>query len=214
MKIAQPFMKRDSRSHFFWSNFIRGILILAVFVVAFILFKKYVNINFLLWLKPVYDNTLLVFLIYTVSEIVFGIIPPEVFFIWSTRSADISQYVYYISLLAIISYGAGLFGFWVGVKLNSTVFYRWIKRRYLIKYQKYLNQYGFFVIVVAALTPLPFSGISMLMGSVDYPFRKFWFYAMTRFLRYAGYSIVFWEINTIGYQQIYSTVTDLARFLG
>jgi len=191
-------MTNESRGRFFLTNFIRGILVLTVFVIAFILFKKYITIDFLVWLKPVYENTFLVLLIYTLSEIIFGIIPPEIFFIWSTRSADVSQYVYYITLLAVISYLAAIFGFWIGVKLNQTIIYRWIKRRYLLKYQKYLNKYGFFLIIVAALTPLPFSAISMLMGSVSYPFRKFALYALTRFLRYAGYSIIFWEINMIG----------------
>lgn len=190
-------MKRDSREGFFLSNFAKGIFILILFVIAFIIFKKYVSIDFIRWLKPVYDNPVLVFLIYTVSEIVFGIIPPEIFFIWSTRFDSLHDYIINISLLAIISYLAGMFGFWVGVKLNQTIIYRWIKRRYLAKYQVYLNKYGFFVIIVAALTPLPFSGISMLMGSFDYPFRKFWFFALTRFIRFGVYSIVFWEINIL-----------------
>ncbi len=197
MKIFTPPMREDSRGRFFFTNFIRGLVILSLFVIGFLLYKKYVNIDYFEWLRPVYDNAPLVFILYTLSEIVFGIIPPEIFFIWSTRTESIDQYIFYITLLAVISYLAGMFGFWIGVKLNETVIYRWIKRRYLIKYQKYLNQYGFFVIVVASLTPLPFSGISMLMGSVNYPFRKFWVYALARFVRYGAYSIVFWEINTL-----------------
>lgn len=172
-------------------------MILAVFIALFILFKKFAKPENFEFLKPIYDNPFLVFTIYTLSEIFFGIIPPEVFFIWSTSANDLNTYIFDISVLAIISYMAGLLGFWIGVKLNSTIIYRFIKRRYLIKYQKYLNEYGFFVIVVAALTPLPFSGISMLMGSVNYPFRKFWIYALSRFIRYGVYSIIFWEVNLI-----------------
>jgi membrane protein DedA with SNARE-associated domain len=190
-------MSDDSRGRFFLVNFIRGLLILSAFVVIFILFKKYSTPENFLWLKPVYDNTFLVFLIYTISEIVFGIIPPEVFFMWATRSGNLAQYVYYISLLASISYMAGILGFWIGVKLNETIIYRWIKRRYLLRYQKYLNKYGFFLIIVAAITPVPFSAISMLMGSFSYPFKSFAFYALTRFLRYAVYSIIFWEIKIL-----------------
>lgn len=190
-------MSHSSKGRFFLSNFLRGLFILAIFVVIFILFKKYIHVDYLEWLKPVYDNPILVFLIYTVSEIVFGIIPPEIFFIWSTRTADPDLYIFYISLLAVISYLAGLIGFYIGVKLNETIIYRWIKRKYLIKYQKYLNTYGPFVIIVAALTPIPFSGISMLIGSVGYPFRKYWIFALTRFLRYGAYSVIFWEINLI-----------------
>jgi membrane protein YqaA with SNARE-associated domain len=190
-------MGLSDKGKFFVKNFLRGFIILTAFVILFIIFKKYVKIDYLEFLKPIYDNPPLIFTIYTLSEIFFGIIPPEIFFIWSTASNNFNTYLFDISLLAIISYGAGLLGFWIGVKLNETIIYRWIKRRYLIKYQKHLNNYGFFVIVVAALTPLPFSGISMLMGSVDYPFRKFWIYALSRFVRYGVYSIIFWEINLI-----------------
>lgn len=190
-------MGLTDKSKFFIRNFLRGLLILAVFVALFIIFKKYVKVNYLQIFEPIYDNVLLVFIIYTLSEILFGIIPPEVFFIWSTSANSLDVYIHDITLLALISYGAGLLGFWIGKKLNETVFYRWAKRRYLIKYQKHLNNYGFFVIVVAALTPLPFSGISMLMGSVEYPFKKFWIFALSRFIRYGVYSIIFWEISML-----------------
>jgi membrane protein YqaA with SNARE-associated domain len=194
-------MGLTDKGKFFIKNFLRGLIILTIFVVLFILFNKYIKIeeeDYLRFLSPIVDNPPLVFTIYTLSEILFGIIPPEVFFIWSTEYAqNLDTYLFDISLLAIISYAAGLLGFWIGVKLNETIIYRWIKRRYLMKYQKHLNNYGFFVIIVAALTPLPFSGISMLMGSVNYPFRKFWIYALSRFIRYGIYSIIFWEIKLI-----------------
>jgi len=192
------FYMLTDKGKFFIRNFLRGMVILAVFIALFILSNKYVKVeDYLQFLKPIVDNPPLVFTIYTLSEILFGIIPPEVFFIWATGVNNIGVYIFDITLLAIISYAAGLLGFWIGVKLNETVIYRWIKRRYLIIYQKHLNNYGFFVIVVAALTPLPFSGISMLMGSVNYPFRKFWIFALARFVRYAVYSIIFWEIKEI-----------------
>jgi membrane protein DedA with SNARE-associated domain len=190
-------MALSDKGVFFIRNLLRGVFILAVFIILFIIFKKYVKLDYFEFLEPIYNNPTLIFTIYTISEIFFGIIPPELFFIWSTAANSLNTYIFDITLLAIISYFAGLLGFWIGVKLNETVIYRWIKRRYLIKYQKYLNNYGFFVIVVAALTPLPFSGISMLMGSVNYPFRKFWIYALSRFIRYGIYSIIFWEINMI-----------------
>jgi membrane protein YqaA with SNARE-associated domain len=191
-------MRITDKGIFFIKNFLRGLAILAVFIALFILFKKYVKLeDYVQFLSPVYDNPILVFTIYSLSEILFGIIPPELFFIWSTNANNLDTYIFDISLLAIISYAAGLLGFWIGVKLNETIIYRWIKRRYLIKYQKHLNNYGFFVIVVAALTSLPFSGISMLMGSVNYPFRKFWIYALSRFVRYGVYSIIIWEVNMI-----------------
>lgn len=190
-------MDPNSRTGFFVHNLLRGLLILSVIIIGYIIFKKYFTFEDLSWLGPFYDNTFLVLLVYTLSEVFFGIIPPELFFIWATKNQDLHLYIHYIIILSVITYGAGLLGFWIGVKLNETLIYRWLKRKYLIRYQKHLNNYGFFVIIVAALTPLPFSGISMLMGSVNYPFRKFWIYAMSRFIRYAVYSFIFWEISIL-----------------
>ena len=190
-------MNIQPKSRFFISNFIKGMLWLAFFVIAFIIFKRYVKLDFLTWLKPIYDNTLLVFLIYTVSELIVGIVPPEIFFIWATQTENLSIYIQYATILSVISYLAGLGAFWFGKKLNETVLFRYLKRRYLKKYSSYLNSYGFFLIIVASMTPLPYSGTAMLMGSVNYPFKRYFIYALARFIRFAIYALVFWEVMKI-----------------
>ena len=190
-------MNQYSRSLFFIKNLARGLLVLTILIILYLLSKKYLQPEYIHWLAPVYESPLIVFFIYTLSEIVFGIIPPELFFIWALRFENLSIYVHYVIIMAVISYFAGAFGYWIGRKIGETVTFRWIKRRYLRKSQIYLNQYGFFLIIVASLTPLPFSGISMLVGSVGYPFRKFWIFALARFIRYFVYGIVFWEVNML-----------------
>ncbi|HLF35336.1 MAG TPA: VTT domain-containing protein [Cyclobacteriaceae bacterium] len=187
-------MASGLKSRFFISNFLKGLAWLALFVIGYIIFKRYVHVDFLDWLEPVFNNTLLMFSIYTMSEIIVGIIPPEIFFIWATRSEEFDVYLQYAMLLAIISYLAALLAYWFGRKLSNTLLFRFLKRKYLSKYLRHLETYGFFLIVVAALTPLPYSGTSMLMGSLNYPFRKFWIYAATRFIRYAIYTFAFWEV--------------------
>jgi membrane protein YqaA with SNARE-associated domain len=95
----------------------------------------------------------------------------------------------------MISYLAGIAGYWIGVYLNHTRFYRILKRRVFGKYQVYLNKFGTFLIIVAALTPLPFSGIAMLVGSSRYPFKKYIVYSSFRFLRFVIYSYIIWEAS-------------------
>ncbi|MFC2124384.1 YqaA family protein [Bacteroidota bacterium] len=190
-------MDRQSKIRFFIRNLARGLLTLTALIILFLYAKKYLQDGYLDFLAPIYENPLIVFVIYTISEVVLGIIPPELFFIWALRVNELQLYVQYVIFLAFISYFAGILGYWIGKKIGETVVFRWIKRKYLRKSQVYLQQFGFFLIIVAALTPLPFSGISMLMGSVGYPFRKFWVFALTRFIRYAAYAFIFWEVNTI-----------------
>jgi len=190
-------MDVKSKRTFFLTNFIKGLVWIFVIILIFIVFKRYIRLDYFSWFEPILDNQLLMFFIYTISELFIGIIPPELFFIWASLTGKLDLYIQYSILLAVISYLAGLLDYWFGRKLNYSVIFRWLKKKYLIKYDKYLNHYGFFLIIVAAMTPIPFSGTCMLMGSVNYSFRKIALYAMTRFVRYFIYSIVFWEITLL-----------------
>ncbi|WPP50254.1 YqaA family protein [Catalinimonas niigatensis] len=191
-------MKIDKEKFIFLArNLARGLLWLSLLVGGFFLFKKYVDINYLEWLKPVYEKPLLVYAIYSLSEVLFGIIPPEIFMMWGLRSGKMTDYATIVILLAIISYLAGCIGFLIGRYLENTQFFKIFKNKVFGKYEKYLFHFGSFIIIVAALTPLPFSGVSMLVGSVEFPPRKYLLFALSRFLRFFVYAYVIWEVNAL-----------------
>lgn len=146
-------------------------------------------------LGPIYDRPTIVYLVFLASEVIFGIIPPEFFMIWSLKDELLADYVYDIIGLSTISYVAGIIGFGIGAYLKNTRFYRIMKVRVFGKFEKHLNNYGGFLVIVAALTPLPFSGIAMLVGSVHYSFRKYLWFSLFRFLRFIAYGFVIWEAN-------------------
>lgn len=175
----------------------RGLIWLVIIIGIFLLFKKYVDDNYISWLTPIFDAPAIMIIVFLASEVMVGIIPPEVFMIWALRNNDIPEYIATIALLAVISYLAGLTGYFIGRYLNTTLFYRFFRRKFLSKSEKLLNIYGLYMIIVAALTPVPFSGVSMLIGSVRYPFKKYFFYSLTRFLRFAIYSWIIWEVNSL-----------------
>ena len=191
-------MRKDrEKFQFFFRHLARGLLWLGILIGGFILFKKYVSIDYLDWLKPVYQRPVIVYLIYTASEIFFGIIPPEIFIMWSLRSGVVRIYMQHVLLLSLISYGAGVLGFLIGRYLKHTQFFVLFKKKIFGKYEKYLYRFGAFIIIVASVTPLPFSGVSMLIGSVAFPFKKFLLFALSRFLRFLVYSFVIWEVNML-----------------
>ncbi|MEQ9466735.1 MAG: hypothetical protein RLN88_04945 [Ekhidna sp.] len=183
------------RRRFLLRNLLRGFLWLAVIVAAFIYARKNYDFTLETVLGPVYDQPTVVYLIFLASEVIFGIIPPEFFMIWSLRSEILSNYIYNIIALSAISYAAGIIGFGIGAYLKNTRFYRIMKVRVFGKFEKHLNNYGGFLVVVAALTPLPFSGIAMLVGSVHYSFKKYLWFSLFRFLRFLAYGIIIWEAN-------------------
>nr|WKN34660.1 VTT domain-containing protein [Tunicatimonas sp. TK19036] len=182
---------------FFARNLGRGLLWLSLLVGGFVLLKDRIDVDYFQWLAPIYEKPLLVYLIYSSSELLFGIIPPEIFMIWSLRLGKLANYILNIGALAVISYAAGVLGYLIGNYLNHTRLYAYLQKNVFGHYEQYFHRFGAFLIVVAALTPLPFSGVSMLIGSVEFPAKKYLVFASTRFLRFVAYSYIVWQANAL-----------------
>lgn len=176
---------------FFIKNLAKGILTLALLMIGIILLNKNLEGGGFEWAAALHP--LLVYFVFLVSEVVFGIIPPEFFMVWSVDSGLYDVYALDILFLSIISFGAGIVGYYIGSLMVYSSWYPKFKERFLLKYENQLMQYGGFLIFVGALTPLPFSAICMLVGAYGYPFKKFLFFASFRFVRYALYAFVIWE---------------------
>ncbi|MGK0489546.1 MAG: membrane protein YqaA with SNARE-associated domain [Candidatus Endobugula sp.] len=91
---------------------------------------------------------------------------------------------------------AGLFNFWLGKKISTRPFFNKIlmKKRFR-KYQKQYEQYGGGLIIVAALTPIPYALICLLTGSLSYPVRKFLIFSSFRILRFLVYGLIIWNLG-------------------
>ncbi|MFZ9044260.1 MAG: YqaA family protein [Cyclobacteriaceae bacterium] len=193
---AQP-TSQSEKTKFLLSNLLKGLIWLVVIVAGYFFAKKYYDFELELLLGPLYEKPVAIFAIFLTSEIVFGIIPPELFMLWSLRDEVLILYIQNIAALALMSYFSGILGYFIGSYFNSTLIYRFIRRNYLGKYEKMFNNYGGFLILVAALTPIPFSGICMLVGAVNYSKRKFFWISMSRFIRFIVYAFIIWEANIL-----------------
>ncbi len=188
--------KKETYSYF-TKNLIKGFIWLTIIVIFFITINKTVDKDQLEWLTPISSNPILVILIYSLSEIFFGIIPPELFMIWSLKQNGVVTYVEYVTLLFIISYGAGVLGFFFGRYLNKTIFFKYVSSKFLQKYMDKLRKYGMYLVIIAAVTPLPFSGICILVGSSNYSKRKFLLLATTRIVRFSVYAWIIYGAGKI-----------------
>ncbi len=185
------------RRRFLLRNLGRGFMWLIVIVGGYFYARNNLNFTLEAVLGPVYEKPTVVYLIFLASEVIFGIIPPEFFMIWSLRAEVLTNYINNIIPLSFISYFAGVIGFLIGQYLNTTQFFVAMKKRVFGKFEEHLNHYGGFLVVVAAITPLPFSGIAMLVGSVKYSFKKYLYFSLFRFARFLVYSIIIWEANIL-----------------
>lgn len=169
----------------------------AIILLGYLYLKKNYDFTLETILGSLYEEPAVIYSIFLASETIFGIIPPEFFMIWSLRTEVLANYINNIIALSTISYISGVIGFGIGVYLKNTRFYRIMKIRVFGKFEKHLNNYGGFLVIVASLTPVPFSGIAMLVGSVHYSFRKYLLFSLFRIFRFIIYSIVIWEAHII-----------------
>jgi membrane protein YqaA with SNARE-associated domain len=191
-------LKINDKWTFLINNLLKGIFWLAFILVVFILIKNEVDMKSSSVIDSIQDKPILVLLVYIFSEVAFGIIPPEFFMIWSLQYTDPLQYGFIVLLLAVISYMAGVLGYWIGVFFNKTKWYKYLHEKFLYKYQGAVNRFGIYLIAVASMTPIPFSAICMIVGSARFPFRKLLLYGCIRFLRFGIYSFLIWQANMIG----------------
>ncbi|MEO1051528.1 MAG: VTT domain-containing protein [Bacteroidota bacterium] len=184
--------KKNEKLNFLLRNLARGLLFFAILLSVFLLLNKQLDHEDVKWLDSINEKPGLVYLTYISSEVFFGIVPPEIYFLWSVDYGIFNSYILDIFLLATISFLAGVLGYMIGAYFNNTRLYLFLRKRISFKYEEHLTKYGGYLIVVAALTPIPFSAICMLVGSARYPLGKFLYMASSRFLRFAVLSYVVW----------------------
>lgn len=190
----QPAEEEETKSGFLFKNLARGLVWFAVIITVFILLEGYIQDNFMQYISQVHENFFLFYGIFTVSEIVFGLVPPEFFMmVYILNHVSVSVYVVNLSVLTVISFGAGVLGFYLGKNFSKTEFFSKVKEKYLSQYQTQLRKYGGYLVFVGAVTPVPFSAMCMLAGSINFPVKSFLLISITRVLRFAVYGWMVWS---------------------
>jgi membrane protein YqaA with SNARE-associated domain len=170
----------------------KAIVPIALFVIALILFNKYVyNINDGLERMTETFSTIGVLTVFFISETLLGLIPPEIFIAWSKKTDDP---VVTLAILATLSYTGGLITFFIGkasLKINS--FRNYLETK-LTKHLKNTSKWGGFLIVVGALLPIPFSITCLTAGMIKYPFKGVVLFGLFRFARFAIYALAIFQM--------------------
>ncbi len=191
-------MKFSPRMQFLIKNGLRGMAWLAVLLIAYFFFEKIViSRDPDMWMETFYARPIMIYLIYIGSEFFFGLIPPELFMIWAINKASVSHYFMNLAFFGLASYFLGYVNFLIGKFLYKRVSFRYVRIKFLKKSWPQLKKYGIFLIVVAALTPLPWSAVCLLVGSAGYPTGRFLRYAVFRIIRFAVYGYIIFQTHQI-----------------
>lgn len=191
-------MKLSQRMQFLLRNGLKGLVWLSILLGAFFIFEEIViSKNPDIWIEKFYAQPLIIYIIYIASEFFIGIIPPELFMIWAINKGSIAHYFLNLGFFAIVSYAMGYLTFLIGQFLYKRVTFRYFRIKFLKETWPQLRKYGLFLIIVAALTPVPWSAVSLLVGSAGYPSKKYLKYALFRLLRFAIYGYIIYQTHVI-----------------
>lgn len=162
--------------------FIGGILAIHFFVI---------DVNSLLNIITDTFPTIGILGVFLISESILGLIPPELFIAWASKSA---LPIFYLSLLALISYIGGIISFYIGIaitKIPSIHEYLEVK---MAKHIKNIRKWGGFLIIVGALLPIPFSITTLTAGIIKYPLKGLLLFGLLRFVRFYLYAIAIFNL--------------------
>ena len=125
------------------------------------------------------------------SETILGLVPPDFFILWAKNFEEPFMMV---GVLSILSYLGGVTAYLIGVILeripavHDYIANKWKDQIGLLK------KWGGFFIIIAALLPLPFAVISLLVGLIRFSFKDFLLFGLFRFLRFFIYALVLFQL--------------------
>ncbi len=192
LMIYNIYFRRSGFYRFAVKNLIYLVVIAAILIGAFSYIESHIidlGLMFESFMRTL--NATWIFIIFFISESFLGLLPPDFFILWLKEFDNRYEL---ITLLAGLSYVGGVISYFFGraLSFNPTIS-RFIASKYKKNFQL-VRKWGGIFIVLAALTPLPFSIVCMLTGLLRFPKILFLIFSSTRLIRFYAYA---WAIFSL-----------------
>jgi len=174
---------------------VQGFLMFGVIILAFMLGKRFLDPASFVWLQPFFGKVTLIISIFIASEMLSGILPPELFIIWALQDGTFLHFMFKVFFLALISYVSGFLSYTIGRTLRNKSKFRAFKFKFFKKYDQLFREYGGFLIIVATLSPLPFGAVALMGGAAAYNRHRYLMHSLWRFVRFFVYAIILWQLD-------------------
>ncbi len=165
------------------------VIVFALLLVGLELFVLDFN-SLLNHLVATYSSTF-IFSFFLASETILGIIPPEVFIAWSSKSANPWLFLF---VLATISYVGGIISYFIG---NRLFLIPSIKNHIENKIEKHimnLRKWGGLFVLLGAISPIPHSIVSLSSGLIKYNFKHYLMWSLFRYARFLFYAMIIFKV--------------------
>ena len=176
-------------------------LLIIILVYALIVLVGYLIGKYLVEFNQLFQGAIdrlsdrLVFLLFFISESFLGMIPVDLFVIW-TRKFEHSFPL--LALLGVLSYSGGIVSYGIGRWISRRIALRTFSERRLARYVEFVRKWGGAFIIIAALFPFtPFSMVVIAIALLHYPFRLFLLFALARLIRFNLMGVFYFNMLNI-----------------
>ena len=195
-------LKRWSIAHRYYKitrfySFLKNTAYQAFFmIVIFVLLLMAVNffitdINLLLNnIFETYSPKIIV-LSFFISESILGLIPPELFILWSSKSGSP---FFFLFALATASYIGGVVSYFIGMRISLMPDVKKHIERKIKQHIINLRKWGGVFIVLGAISPIPHSIVSIGAGLINYKFKYYLLWSLFRYLRFVVYFLIILQV--------------------
>jgi membrane protein YqaA with SNARE-associated domain len=129
----------------------------------------------------------IIFTFFLLSETVLGIVPPEIFIAWASKSVTPWLFLF---TLATLSYIGGIVAYLFGNRLFLIPAIKNHIENKIAKHIANLKKWGGFFVIIGAVSPIPHSLVSLASGLIKYNFKQYLLWSLFRYLRFVIYGLV------------------------
>jgi len=170
----------------------KGGTVIVIFVILLLGLELYVlDINSLLNSLVASYPSPIVFSFFLVSETILGIIPPEIFIGWASKSTSPWLFVF---VLATISYIGGIISYFIGNRLFLIPAVKNHIENKIAKHIVNLRKWGGLFVLLGAVSPIPHSLVSLASGLIKFNFKQYLLWSLFRFARFVIYALIIFEV--------------------
>lgn len=192
MHILNRYYQITKFYSFLKDTVVKGSTTIIVFILLLVALEFFV-LDFNLLLNQIVTSYTYetIFLFFLVSETVLGLIPPDFFIAWASKSANPWLF---LLILATISYAGGIISYMIG---NRLILIPKIKSHIENKIEKHifnLRKWGGLLVFLGAISPIPHSIVSLASGLIKYNFKYYLIWSLFRYARFLIYALVIFRV--------------------
>ena len=192
LSLINRYFKITQFYSFIKSTAFKGAIVATIFILLLLFVDSFVvDIGSLLTNLVETCSPLVILSVFLLSESFLGLLPPEIFIAWASKSSNSYLNLF---LLSSISYIGGIISYFIG---NRLFLIPSVKDHIELKIAKHiinLRKWGGIFVFLGAVSPIPHSIVSMACGLIKYNFKYYLLWSLFRFIRFLVYALVIFQV--------------------